>query len=298
MDRITAHDVRIAGDAGPTVLFAHGLGGHQSHWDPVVAALSQRARCITFSLAGSPDAAPSLFSPQRHQSVMGFADDVAMLCAELGVRDTVYVGHSVSAMAGMLAAAADPGLFSRMVLLNGSACYINDPDTGYIGGFTRQQIDEVLAAIASDFTLWSGGFGRLVMGNESTPRFAEEFITTLRKYSPEVAAIVFRAAFSSDFRAIVSRVKVPVRVLQSIDDPAVPMATAQWLADNLPMAHLQPLKASGHFPHVVNPEEVISVIRKRPANPGLPRPVIRRRQVSSGVAGARRCGWPCAWAAG
>ena len=37
---------------------------------------------------------------------------------------------------------------------------------------------------------------------------------------------------------------------------------------------------------------------KRPANPGLPRPVIRRRQVSSGVAGARRCGWPCAWAAG
>ena len=35
---------------------------------------------------------------------------------------------------------------------------------------------------------------------------------------------------------------------------------------------------------------------KRPANPGLPRPVIRRRRVSSGVAGARRCGWPCAWA--
>ena len=35
---------------------------------------------------------------------------------------------------------------------------------------------------------------------------------------------------------------------------------------------------------------------KRPANPGLPRPAIRRRRVSSGVAGARRCGWPCAWA--
>ena len=43
---------------------------------------------------------------------------------------------------------------------------------------------------------------------------------------------------------------------------------------------------------------VSAVKRKRPANPGLPRPVIRRRQVSSGVAGARRCGWPCAWAAG
>ena len=38
------------------------------------------------------------------------------------------------------------------------------------------------------------------------------------------------------------------------------------------------------------------VLGKRPANPGLPRPVIRRRRVSSGVAGARRCGWPCAWA--
>ena len=43
--------------------------------------------------------------------------------------------------------------------------------------------------------------------------------------------------------------------------------------------------------------EVVATARgKRPANPGLPRPAIRRRRVSSGVAGARRCGWPCAWA--
>lgn len=260
MDRIAAHRVRIVGDSGPTVLFAHGLGGHQGHWDAVVAALSPRARCITFSIAGSPDADPSLFSPLRHQSVMGFADDVALLCAALGVRNLVYVGHSVSAMAGMLAAAADPGLFSRMVLLNGSPCYINEPETGYVGGFTQQQIDDVLAAIVSDFILWAGGFGQLLMGNAPTPRFAEEFITSLRRYSPEVAAIIFRAAFSSDFRAFVPRVKVPVHVLQSCDDPAVPMATAQWLVDTLPEGRLQPLNSCGHFPHLVDPDEVIAAI--------------------------------------
>lgn len=48
MDRIGAHHVRISGDSGPTLMFAHGLGGHQGHWDPIVAALSQHARCITF----------------------------------------------------------------------------------------------------------------------------------------------------------------------------------------------------------------------------------------------------------
>lgn len=260
MDRISAHRVRIVGDAGPTVLFAHGLGGHQGHWDPIVAALAPHARCITFSIAGSPDADPALFSPLRHQSVLGFADDVALLCTALGVRDIVYVGHSVSAMAGALAAAADPGLFSRMVLLNGSPCYINDPETGYTGGFSREQIDEVLESIVLDFHLWAGGFGHLLMGNEGTPQLAQEFVVSLRRYAPEMASIIFRAAFSADIRPFVSRIKVPVRVLQSREDPAVPMTAAQWLAEHLPHARLQPLGSSGHFPHVVDPAEVIAAI--------------------------------------
>lgn len=260
MDRISAHRVRIVGDAGPAVLFAHGLGGHQGHWDPIVAALSQRARCITFSIAGSPDADPALFSPLRHQSVVGFSDDIALLCGGLGVRDIVYVGHSVSAMAGALAAAADPGLFSRMVLLNGSPCYVDEPESGYVGGFSRAQIDDAFAAIDADFALWAGGFGRLLMGNDSTPRFADDFITSLRRYSPEVASTVFRAAFGADIRPFLARVRPPVRVLQSREDPAVPMATAQWFAEALPDAHLQPLRAHGHFPHVVDPQEVIAAI--------------------------------------
>lgn len=260
MDRIDAHRVRIVGDAGPTVLFAHGLGGHPGHWDPIVAALAPRARCITFTIAGSPGADPSLFSPHRHQSLMGFADDLALLCAALGVRDAVYVGHSVSAMAGLLAAAADPGLFSRMVLLNANPCYVDAPESGYVGGFTRARADDALAAIASDFMLWAGGFGRLMMGHAQTPRFADGFIATLREYAPEVASIVFRATFNSDLRRFVSRARLPVRVLQGRDDPAVPMATAQWLADALPAARLQLLRARGHFPHVVAPGEVIDAI--------------------------------------
>lgn len=260
MDRLDAHRVRIVGDAGPTVLLAHGLGGHQRHWDPIVEALAPHARCITFSIAGSPDADPALFSPLRHQSITGFADDVALLCSELGVRDVVYVGHSVSAMAGVLAAAADPGLFSRMVLLNGSPCYVDDPDTGYVGGFTRPQIDDAFAAIDADFALWAGGFGRLLMGNDSTPRFADDFITSLRRYSPDVASTVFRAAFNTDLRPLLGRVAAPVRVLQSQEDPAVPMAAARWFAEALPDGHLLPLQASGHFPHVVDPPEVAAAM--------------------------------------
>lgn len=260
MDRISAHGVQIVGDSGPTVLFAHGLGGHQGHWQPIVGPLSQRARCITFSIAGSPDADPLLFSPLRHQSVLGFSDDIALLCSALGVRDLVYVGHSVSAMAGVLAAAADPGLFSRMVLLNGSPCYLDGPETGYVGGFTRQQIEDAFAAIDSDFALWAGGFGRLLMANELSPQLADEFITSLRRYSPEVASTVFRAAFSADLRPFLGRVQVPVRVLQSREDPAVPMATARWFARALPDAVLLPLSSCGHFPHVIDPQEVMGAM--------------------------------------
>ena len=242
------------------MIFAHGLGGNQGHWDPLVEHFQNSKRVVTFALAGSPEANPSLFSAERHANVLGFADDLSVLCSQLGIRNSIYVGHSVSAMAGLLAAAVDPGLFSCLVLLNGSACYINDPDNGYTGGFSHEQIDEILNAIVADFSAWASGFAKTIMGSPDHPEFAEELFRSLGSYDPDVALTLFRTAFTSDFRSMMPKVFPPVLILQSRADPGVPIAASEWLAKALPNSHIELLESEGHFPHVVSPGEVIAQI--------------------------------------
>lgn len=264
MDPLTRHRVEIHGTRSPdapTVLFGHGLGGNQGQWSPIVAALADSVRCVTFTLAGSPGADPSAFSPARHSSLYGFADDIAAIAAALDTPDLSFVGHSMSGMAGTIAVAADPTLFSRMIMINASPRYLDDPASGYTGGFSQEQVDEVLAAIAQDFSRWAAGFGPVMMGNPDVPAFADEFTSSLAAYAPEVASVVFRAAFTGDYRGVVPRVATPTLLLQSQDDPAVPAGVDTWLLATLHDARLAHLAARGHFPHVVDPDEVTSQLR-------------------------------------
>lgn len=254
------HATTIRGAGDRVVVLAHGLGGDQTQFGPMVDRLVGRGRIITFDLAGSGRCAPDAYSPRRHASVMGFADDLVQLCAALDVRGATYIGHSMSGMAGALAAAADPELFSRLVLIGASACCVDDPTTGYVGGFSREAIDEMLDAVESDFALWSAGFAPYVMRNNDRPEFAHEFTASLSRYRPELAHTVFRAAFTGDHRDVMSRVSPPTLVLQSTNDPAVPLAAARFLADTIPHAELEVLAVEGHFPHVVAPDLVIDAI--------------------------------------
>lgn len=261
MDLAERHAVRIIGDGEPTYLLCHGLGGHQGQWQPIADALSATARVITFDIAGSGASDPTLYSPVRHSSVFGFADDIAALCAALDLRGAVCIAHSISGMAALLAAAADPGLFSRIVTIGSTASYVDDPDHGYTGGFDEQTVSTMLAAAESDFTMWAAGFAPLLMKNADRPELTQEFAASLRGYRPDLAITVFRAAFTGDFRAHMPKVRTPTLVLQGTDDPAVPIPAARWLAHSVQDGTFEELYVEGHFPHVVAPHLVLDAIR-------------------------------------
>lgn len=260
LDIAAAHAATEVGRGGPVIL-AHGIGGSIGHWDATTEALAERHRVVRFALAGSPEADRRLFSPSRHASILGFADDVIRLCEALGLRGALYVGHSMSAMAGLLAAVADPGLFRGIVALNGSPRYIDDARSGYIGGFTAQQVDALLESAAADYAAWAAGFAPLAMGNPDRPEFATEFARTLTALGPDVALTMFRAAFTGDFREAMPRVATPTLIVQSRDDPAVPLATAHWMSCAIPHADVAEIEATGHFPHLVDPDGVVEAVR-------------------------------------
>ena len=133
---------------GQPMLFAHGFGCDQNMWRHVWPAFADRYRVVLFDHVGAGGSDVAAFSRDRYASLQGYADDVLEICDELGLTDVVYVGHSVSAMMGVLAAAAEPDRFSQLVLVGPSPRYLDD--RGYVGGFTRADIDELLDALDSN----------------------------------------------------------------------------------------------------------------------------------------------------
>src|SRR5690606_19530295 len=93
------------------------------------------------------------YEAERYSTIDGHADDVLRIIHDLDLHDVTFVGHSVSAMIGVLAANRDPDRFGALVLVSPSPRYVDDD--GYTGGFERDDIDELLGTLASNYLGWS-----------------------------------------------------------------------------------------------------------------------------------------------
>lgn len=234
-----------------------GFGTTQSSWQPIVDRLVAAGyRVMTFDGAGTTPATVPLYRSERHASLYGFAEDLLALLAAEGATAVSYVGHSAGGMVGLLALLGQPGLFRTLSLVGASARYIDDPATGYVGGFKAAGIDELVAAMRGNYAAWANGFAQLVVANPERPALALEFYRSLLALRPDIASEVLPAILRSDHRPDAIGVALPVQVLQTAHDPAVPLAAAEWLAEATRAEDFRVLPLSGHFPHISDPQRV------------------------------------------
>ncbi len=178
---------------------------------------------------------------------------------ELDLRDVIFVGHSVAAMIGVLAAAARPERFARLVLVAPSPRYIDDD--GYTGGFTREDIEDLLGSLESNYLGWSSAMAPVIMGNGERPELGDELTNSFCRTDPEIAAHFARTTFLSDNRADLARVATPALVMQCSDDAIAPRAVGEFVAERLPEGHLTLLEATGHCPNLSAPQETVAAIQ-------------------------------------
>jgi sigma-B regulation protein RsbQ len=243
----------------PPMLFAHGFGCDQNMWRHVWPAFADEYRVVLFDHVGLGGSDTSAYDPERYGDLRGYAQDVLEICAELDLRDTIFVGHSVSAMIGVLAAAEQPERFARLVLVGPSPRYIDDE--GYTGGFTREDIEGLLESLESNYLGWSSQMAPVIVGNADRPELGEELTNSFCRADPQIAAHFARVTFLSDNRADLGRVRTPSLVLQCSDDVIAPDAVGEYVHRALPDSRLVHLDASGHCPNLSHPEETVAAIR-------------------------------------
>ena len=252
------NNVQVQGEGPATMIFAHGFGCDQNMWRFVARHFSQRYRVVTFDHVGSGNSDLSAYQPSKYAELAGYADDVLEIAAATAQGPTWFVGHSVSAMIGMLADLKSPGTFAAHMMIGPSPCYINDGD--YTGGFTRDDIDELLETMETNFITWSHSLAPTIMGAPNQPHLASGLTASFCRNDPEIAHHFASVTFRSDHRLDVPRSTTPALILQCSDDLIAPRTAGQWLHQNLPGSTFALVPNVGHCPHMSAPTAVSAAI--------------------------------------
>jgi sigma-B regulation protein RsbQ len=261
MDVRSRNQVRVSGrPGGPVVMLAHGFGCDQNLWRLVVPALEREFTVVLFDHVGAGRSDLSAWSEDRYSSMDGYVDDVLEICRDLDLGPVTFVGHSVSATMGVLAAARHPEYFAGLVLLAPSPCFIDDPATGYRGGFSAEDIEELLQSLDANYLGWSGAMAPVIMGNPERPELGQELTNSFCATDPEIARVFARVTFLSDNRTDLARVAVPTLVAQCSSDAIAPPEVGAFVQAQIEGSRLVTLNATGHCPQLSAPEETAQAI--------------------------------------
>jgi len=250
----TRNNVHIAGAGPATVIFTHGFGCDQSMWRSLAHVFASRYRIITYDLVGSGESDRLAYDRSKYASLHGYAQDLIEIADAYADGPVMLVGHSVGAMIGLLATIDAPGKFTAQVMVGPSPSFINDGD--YTGGFTRDELDELVALMDSNFVDWSNYLAPAIMGAPDRPELGRELARSFRSNDPSIARQFARATFYADHRADLPKSTVPALILQSSNDLIAPRAVGDYMLRHLPNATLEIVDNVGHCPHVSAPSTV------------------------------------------
>lgn len=253
------NNVRITGHGARAMVFAHGFGCDQAMWRLVAPAFESDYRTILYDQVGAGGSDLTAYDSVRYADLSGYAGDLLDICAALDLRDAIFVGHSVSAMIGVLASIAEPTRFSALVLVSPSPRYIDDG--AYQGGFSAADIDDLLASLADNHLGWSAMMAPVIMGNPDRPELGEELTNSFCRTDPAIARDFARVTFTSDNRADLAGVTARTLILQCREDAIAPVEVGRFVHDAIAGSTMVVLDATGHCPNLSAPTAVIDAIR-------------------------------------
>jgi sigma-B regulation protein RsbQ len=253
------NNVVISGEGLRTILFSHGFGCDQHMWVQVARTFEPDFRVILFDHVGAGQSDLTAYSSAKYATLQGYADDVVEIGQNLGLADAIFVGHSVSAMIGALASIKAPGMFSELVMVGPSPCYI-DSD-GYIGGFSRDQVLELLDFLADNHLGWSAAMAPAIMGHADRPELSTTLENSFCATDPEIAHEFAKVTFLSDNRADLSSIAARTLILQCREDIIAPQCVGEYVHQHISNSQFLLLNATGHCPNLSAPDEVAAAIR-------------------------------------
>lgn len=259
-DILKRNNVAISGDGDKTIIYAHGFGCNQEMWSAIWPAFAQDYKQVLFDYVGSGQSDLLAWDEKRYSALDGYADDIIEICDALGLtKDVIIVGHSVSATIALLASIKRPNLFSKLILVGPTPCFLNYPPE-YNGGFNKEDLVGLLDLMESNYMGWAAYLAPVVSGGEGNEFATDQLETSFCSTDPIAAKVFAKATFFSDNRDDLAKVDAPCLILQHRDDALVPLEVGEYTHKNLKNSTYEVLDVTGHCAHMSHPQLVISAM--------------------------------------
>lgn len=246
------------GLAKPTIVFLHGPGGNQGMWRGLVPAFEDEYKVVLLNLAGLNQPAPHAYDKPPHGTLNGYASELLAVMKALCLYEAVFVGHSVGAMIGMLAAIREPERFGKMVLISPAPRFVNE--AGYTGGFEQHDTNELLGALESKSGGWSQDRAARMTDKNKPSEMLLGLTNSFVQNNPEIARHFARVTFPSDSQTQPPHRTIPTLIVQSARDVIAPLAVGHYLNEHLADSRMVVVETSGHCPHLSAPQETASAM--------------------------------------
>ena len=258
-DVLLRNNVKVIGKGNKTLFFAHGFGCDQNMWRFLTPGLAKHFTIVLFDYVGSGASDISQYDKKRYSQLEGYADDIIEICQALKLSNAIFVGHSVSSMIGAIAATKNPDLFSKLIMICPSPCFLNFPPE-YFGGFEKEDLVELLNLMNKNYIGWANYLAPLVMGTTSSEELIGELTGSFCSTDPVIAKNFAEATFLSDYRTLLKEIKQPSLIFQSENDALAATSVGEFIASEIAHSELKIIAADGHCLHMTHPEAIMTSI--------------------------------------
>lgn len=255
------NNINIIGQGNQVIIFIHGYGCDQNMWRFVTAAFENDFKIILLDLVGCGKSDLGAFDYEKYNNLDGYVDDIIEICDVFKLTDITLVGHSVSAMIAGLATIKRPALFKKLIMVCPSPRYLNEDESGYIGGFNQSDIADMLSTLQDNYLGWSSAIAPVIIGDSNLPEFSRELTNTFCRNNPEIAAHFAKVTFTGDNRHDLKNIIVPTLIFQSKFDVIAPMEVGIYVHEQIKGSILKVLDTTGHCPHLTAPETTINAMK-------------------------------------
>ena len=256
---IARNNVTVHGTGSKSMLLVHGYGCDQNMWRFIIPQFKDDYKLILIDLVGSGKSDVNSYNYDKYSSLDGYAADIIEICDALNLKDVCLVGHSVSAIIGLLAAIEKPALFKKLIMIGPSPRYINDAD--YFGGFSQKDIDDLMETLDANYLGWSSAMAPVIMGNADRPELAAELEESFCQNNPKIARHFAKVTFIGDNRKDLNKCTTDTLIIQSKTDAIASIKVGQFVHDNISNSKFTILETTGHCPHLSAPEQTIEAMK-------------------------------------
>jgi len=234
-----------SGSGSPPVVLVHGWTCDHTYFGPQQEYLSKRHRVVAVDLRGHG----SSDKPDGGYPISGFADDVAWVSRELGLKKPIVIGHSMGGMTALELAVRHPDLPGAIVVCD-SPMAMPAALAENLGGLTAQLRTPNWRPVHRGF------ISDALFLPTDDPKRKEKILADMTSAPDHVTLGCWEGIVTSDMDGDLRKVKVPFLYLAA----APPLADLAKLSELCPHVVIGQTVGAGHFHQLEVPEQVNSMI--------------------------------------